>query len=281
MFKKIIEAEIIENKKIAEGIYRMAVKAPETAADARAGQFVNIYLRNKIMLLPRPISISRVYDDVITLIYKIAGKGTGELSAYLPGEPVRISTSLGNGFQLEDVFKETDSNHNLNKVKIIALVGGGMGVAPLVGLAQKIMNEKEKRSFKDDDLQVIAIVGFQDEPILMKEFETCCNHVYIATESGSTGLKGNVLQLIERKGLKPDYCFACGPKPMLKALANRCENANIPLQVSLEERMGCGYGACVGCACRIKAKEEGAKSIRKKVCTDGPVFFGNEVVWDD
>ncbi len=282
MFKKIIETEIIENKKIAEGIYRMVVKSPETAADARAGQFVNIYLRDKSMLLPRPISISSINDGIITLIYKIAGKGTEELAAYLPDESVRMSTSLGNGFQPEDIFKEMDSNHNLNRAKVIALVGGGMGAAPLIGLAQTIMNEKNKRGFEDDDLQIIVIVGFQDEPILLEEFEACCDHVYVATESGSTGFKGNVLQLIESEGIESDYCFACGPKPMLKALAARCENDNIPIQVSLEERMGCGYGACVGCVCRVRSEEtEGMKVMSKKVCTDGPVFFGDEVVWDD
>ena len=155
-----------------------------------------------------------------------------------------------------------------------------MGVAPLIGLARMLIKEKKVRGLSDEVVQIIAVVGFYEEPILLEALEECCHRVYFATENGTEGFKGNVIQLIEQNDIRADYYMACGPKPMLRAIAGRCENTGISIQVSLEERMGCGYGACVGCVCKTREKGT-SKTKLKKVCSDGPVFFGNEVVWDD
>lgn len=275
MKKKVFVAKITENKKIADKIYRMIIKAPQISEDFCPGQFINVYLNDKSMLLPRPLSISSVCEDTVSLIYKVVGKGTKAMAAYCSGDTVRVSTSLGNGFWLEDIFHELDGNS-----KVIALVGGGMGVAPLIGLARMLVKEKKARGLTDEAVQIVAIVGFQDGPILLEALEECCDYVYVASEKGTKGFKGNVIQLIEQNNIKANYYMACGPKPMLKALAHRCENTRVSIQVSLEERMGCGYGACVGCVCQTKEKET-SKIKFKKVCADGPVFFGNEVIWDE
>ncbi|HHU16814.1 MAG TPA: dihydroorotate dehydrogenase electron transfer subunit [Clostridiales bacterium] len=275
MKKEVFKAEIAENKPIADKIYQMVIKAPQITDNYWPGQFINVYLDDKSMLLPRPVSISSVSEDTVTLIYKVVGKGTEEMASKGPGELVRLSTNLGNGFRLEDVFNEIKGTSS-----VVALVGGGMGIAPLVGLARLLAKEKKVRGLNDEDLKIVAFVGFQDEPVLLETLEDSCNRVYFSTESGAKGFKGNVIQLIKKTGIKVDYYIACGPKPMLKTLAQICKNTSIPLQVSLEERMGCGYGACVGCVSKTKEKET-SKFKMKKVCADGPVFFGSEVVWDD
>lgn len=279
MKKKVFKAEITENKQIADKIYQMVIKAPQISENYWPGQFVNVYLDDKSILLPRPVSISSVSEDTVTLIYKVVGKGTKEMTSKSPGELVRVSSNLGNGFRLEDVFHEITGTS-----KVVALVGGGMGIAPLIGLARMLVKEKNVRGLNDEAVKIVAFVGFQNGPILLETLEECCNRIYFSTENATKGFKGNVIQLIEhvmkQNGIRVDYYMACGPKPMLRALAQKCNNTGIPLQVSLEERMGCGYGACVGCVCQTKEKET-SKIKLKKVCADGPVFFGNEVVWDD
>lgn len=274
MKKEVFKAEITENKPIADKIYQMVIKAPQISENYWPGQFINVYLDDKSMLLPRPVSISSVCEDTVTLIYKVVGKGTKEMSSKYPGELVKVSTNLGNGFRLEDVFNEIKGTSY-----VVALAGGGMGIAPLAGLSRILAKEKNLRGL-NEDIKIVAFVGFQDEPVLLETLEECCNHVYFSTENGAEGFKGNVIQLIEQTDIKVDYYMACGPKPMLKALAHKCKNTGTPLQVSLEERMGCGYGACVGCVCKTKEKET-SKIVLKKVCADGPVFFGSEVAWDD
>lgn len=255
MSKKVVEGKIIGQDQIAPMIYKMIIEAPEVAKDARPGQFVNLYPASKSTLLPRPISICEISETTLTLVYGVVGEGTLEFSKLQAGETIRISSSLGNGYSLQDAATSV-------------LVGGGIGVPPLVELAKQLKGDK------------IAVLGFRDEPFLVEALEALGVKVYVATDSGKVGFKGNVLELIEKEGIKGDYFYSCGPKVMLRALASYCESKNVPVQVSMEERMGCGYGACVGCVCKTKTNTEKGFEHRK-VCKDGPVFLGSEVKWDE
>lgn len=152
------------------------------------------------------------------------------------------------------------------------------------------MNGNESQADSEDHnrgekTKLIAMLGFQEEPFLAEELNSFCDEVYLASEKGTAGFRGNVLEMMGNRGISADYYLSCGPKPMLKALSGICGRSKKPLQVSLEERMGCGYGACVGCTCKIKENDDnsgdgGGKIRLKKVCKDGPVFFGSEVIWD-
>ena len=255
MSKKVVEGKIIGQGEIAPMIYKMIIEAPEVAQSAHCGQFVNVYPESKSTLLPRPISISEIGEKTITLVYGVVGEGTREFSKLITGDRIRISTALGNGYSVQEA-------------KVSVLVGGGIGVPPLVELAKNIKGEK------------IAVLGFREDPMLVEELEALGTTVYVATDSGKVGFKGNVIELIEAEGIKGDYFYACGPKVMLRALSNYCESKNVPVQVSMEERMGCGYGACVGCVCKTKTNTEKGFE-HKKVCKDGPVFLGSEVKWDE
>ena len=256
MSKKVVEGQIIEQVTLAPMICKMIIKVPEVAQTARAGQFVNLYPRSKSTILPRPISISEIGEETLTLVYGVVGEGTKEFSQLVAGDTIRISTPLGNGYNVK------------KEVQTSILVGGGIGVPPLVELAKQIPGEK------------IAVLGFREEPFLVDTLESLGVKVYIATDSGKVGFKGNVLDFIKAEGIKGDYFYSCGPKVMLRALADYCESVSVPVQVSLEERMGCGYGACVGCTCKTKANNEKGYE-QKKVCKDGPVFLGSEVKWDE
>jgi dihydroorotate dehydrogenase electron transfer subunit len=274
MTKGIVEAHIINHTEIADSIYRITLQGSSSITEAKPGQFINVYLRDKSMLLPRPISICRAEKDRITLVYRVAGKGTKELSAYREGDPLKISTPLGHGYDIDAIFEAFEAADS--GTKTIALAAGGLGVPPMVELAKTI----QRRVMKDKKSRLISLVGFQKEPFLIEELKSFCDEVHIAVENGAAGFRGNVLEMMEKQGIEADYYLSCGPRPMLKALAGYCDNNNKPLQVSLEERMGCGYGACVGCTCKTKEKNDGKVKL-KKVCLDGPVFFGNEVIWNE
>lgn len=255
MSKQVVNGKIIGQGEIAPMIYKMIIEAPEVAKNAKCGQFVNVYPESKSTLLPRPISICEVGETTITLVYGVVGEGTKEFSKLVTGDTIRISSALGNGYDVQEAL-------------VSVLVGGGIGVPPLVELAKHIPGEK------------IAVLGFRDDPFLVKELENLGVKVYVATDTGKVGFKGNVIELIKAEGIKGDYFYSCGPKVMLKALAAYCAEVDVPVQVSLEERMGCGYGACVGCVCKTKANTEKGFE-HKKVCKDGPVFLGSEVKWDE
>lgn len=255
MSKIVVEGQIIQHTEIAKDVYRMVIENKEIANSASCGQFVNLYPRAKHTLLPRPISICEIGEETITLVYGAVGEGTREFSGYKVGETIRLSSAVGTGFKPQET-------------KLAVLVGGGIGVPPLVELAKQLTCEK------------VAVIGFREEPFLKEELEKAGAKVYIATDSGKAGFKGNVIELIKQEGIEGDYFYSCGPKVMLKALAAYCEEKNVPVQVSLEERMGCGYGACVGCVCKTKENTE-AGYEHKKVCKDGPVFLGSEVIWND
>lgn len=275
---KIIQSEIVSNTEIAYQIYRIILECGAEAGGLKPGQFLNVYLRDRSMLLPRPISICLAEAGQVTLVYRVVGKGTEALSGYKAGECLAVSTPLGHGYDLDAVFQALDRGSGSGSgPKTIALVAGGLGVPPMVELAKCIRKRLTERN-----IRLIAGLGYQEIPFLNRELEGFCDEVFIAAEKGEAGFRGNVLEMMEARRIEADYYLSCGPKPMLKALAELCGMQNKPLQVSLEERMGCGYGACVGCVCRIRETNEGVEKVKqKKVCKDGPVFFGNEVIWDE
>ncbi len=278
MKKEVFITGIIENTPIAEGVFRMEMEYPEAFCQRVVpGQFVNLYLNRKDLLLPRPISICRVEKGRVVLVYRVAGAGTKELAGYSAGTSLRISSPLGNGYDLSALDSQEPGGEAFGRDSRSALVtGGGIGIPPLLELTHRL---------KAMNVMVDAVLGFRDEPFLLEEFKIAGARVHVATDSGRLGFKGRVPELIKARQFMegalavPSHslCFACGPMPMLKALTAYCVDIGLEIQVSLEERMGCGFGACVGCVCKVKTTEG---TGQKKVCKDGPVFSGKEVVWD-
>lgn len=251
---------IIKNDLIAKDIYSMVLRlANIVEAVEMPGQFVNLYPKEKHTILPRPISICEIDKDKGTLrvVYAVVGDGTDQFSKLLAGESLEVSGPIGKGFDLSGDYKDH------------LLVGGGVGVPPLLELAKNLKGN------------LTVVLGFRDEPILVEAFEKLGASVYIATESGRVGHKGNVLDILKGKNIKADMVYSCGPKPMLKALNQWCQEKAIPVQVSLEERMACGIGVCVGCVCKQKDEEDQDGWSYKKTCGDGPVFMGSDVMWDE
>lgn len=254
--KQVYQTKVVENRKISPDIYKMTIMSKEIAESARAGQFVNVYCKNPGSLLARPISISQINkkENTIVLIYGVVGKGTKSLSNLKRDEKIEILGPLGNGFKIP----EEDLNH--------IVIGGGIGVPPLVELVKELKGNIE------------VFLGFRDTPILVEEFERYGAKVYMATEDGSQGVKGNVMDIIKEKKVEGDLIYSCGPRPMLRTVSKWAGEKGIKAQVSMEERMACGVGACVGCVCKVKG-EKGVEN--KRVCKDGPVFWGDEVIWDE
>lgn len=250
--KKKIAARILEQRQIGTGIYSMRLKAGPIAKAAKPGQFISLYCKEGSRLLPRPISICEIEKEQETLriVYRVAGKGTEEFSGYQAGEEVEILGPLGNGFPLTE--------------KKAFLIGGGIGIPPMLQLAKRLSCEKE------------IVLGYRDELFLEEEFARYGN-VTIATEDGSAGVKGNVLDAIREHGLDAQVLFACGPTPMLRAIKAYAEEKGIEAWLSLEERMACGVGACLACVCKSKEVDEHTHVHNKRVCKDGPVFRAEEV----
>ena len=256
---KIVNGIVRENIMLADSVYKMIINT-DACKDYIPGQFINIYLDDKSMLLPRPISICDANENSVTLVYKVVGQGTKYLTTYCENCEIKLSTPLGNGFFMEENYSD----------KTVALVAGGIGIPPMLGLA-KLLKKKNAK--------VEAFLGFQSQLFLIDELEKLCEAVHISTDDGSFGFHGNVVQMLnDYANSVYDEYFSCGPKVMLKALSEYTTSLGKNAQVSIEERMGCGYGACVGCACKIK--EEGVVTI-KAVCKHGPVFWGKDVVWDE
>lgn len=253
--KKKINGQIISQKEIAPGIFDMWI-ATELAADAKPGQFVGVYPKTESTLLPRPISICEVKEDktALRLVYRVQGKGTDQFSKMKEGEVVALLGTLGNGFPLEE-----------GKGKNCFLIGGGIGVPPILQLAKEIQGEKN------------IFVGYRDSNLFLKEDFDKVGKVFIATEDGSVGTKGNVMHAIEASGQKPDVIFACGPMPMLRALKAYAEKEGIKAYISLEEHMACGVGACLGCVVKTKEVDHHSHVNNARICTDGPVFEAQEV----
>lgn len=255
--KGLIKTKILQNYEISPGIYEMILMSKELARGGFPGKFVNIYFQDSLYLMPRPISICEVLlkEEAIKLVYAVVGKGTQKLSMMKTGDEIKVLGPLGNGFSLEKG----------NKKNII--IGGGLGVPPLLELAKTLRGD------------TVAYLGFRSEPFLVGDFQKFVPEVYVATEDGCRGFKGNVMDLIERHKPDGDMFYSCGPKPMLQAVVQWAREKDIDGQVSLEEHMACGIGACIVCTCKISEKNDGNWE-HKRVCKDGPVFSRDEVVWE-
>ena len=247
-------AKILSQNKIADGIYSMWIET-SAAKEAKPGQFIDVYVNDDSKLLPRPISICEVKDDSLRIVYRVVGGGTKIMSTYKEGDEIQIIGPLGNGFDMRDG-------------KAI-LVGGGIGIPPMVELAKNLSEKIGKEN-------VISVMGYRDELFLVDELEQFST-VVIATEDGSTGTKGTVIDALDENGVDGDVLYACGPIPMLKALKDWANGKGIECQISLEERMACGIGACLACVCKTKEKDEHSNVCNKRICKDGPVFDANEI----
>ena len=246
------KALIISQEKIGEGIYSMWLRTDKVADYAKAGQFVSVYCNDGSRLLPRPISICEIDKEkhALRLVYRVAGKGTDEFSAMKEGEELRILGPLGNGFTKKD--------------KKAFLIGGGIGIPPMLQLAKELDCEKQ------------IVLGYRDELFLLDDFKGQ-GEIYIATEDGSAGTKGNVIDAIRENALTADIIYACGPTPMLRALKAYAAENNIECWISMEERMACGIGACLACVCKSKEKDHHTNVNNKRICKEGPVFLAEEV----
>lgn len=247
-------AKVVRQQQIDEGIFDMELSFPKGAALAKPGQFIAMYCNDKSKLLPRPISICGINKEEGTLrvVYRVAGEGTKEFSEMKEGDTLEVMGPLGNGFALKE--------------EKAIIIGGGIGIPPMLELAKQLNVEKT------------VVLGYRTSTFLKDEFEAVCD-VKVATEDGSQGTKGTVIDAIEKYGVEGKAIYACGPMPMLKALAVYAEEHGMEAQISLEERMACGIGACLGCICKTKEKGHHTNVNNTRICKDGPVFDAKEVVF--
>lgn len=247
-------AKVISQKCIGTGVYSMWIET-KAAQTAVAGQFISVYCKDKTKLLPRPISICQIDKEKgrLRIVYRVVGGGTEEMSSYSAGDDISLIGPLGNGFMQREGKKAI-------------LIGGGIGIPPMVGLAEALKDKAEAS----------VVAGYRDELFLTEELENA-GKLYIATEDGSTGTKGTVIDAIKEQAVEGDVIYACGPTPMLKAIKEYALANNIECQLSLEERMACGIGACLACVCQSKDKDAHSNVNNKRICKDGPVFLAEEV----
>ena len=248
-----IKARVESQVQLADGVYSMELLAPEIASAARAGQFISVYTKDKSKLLPRPISLCGIDRErgILRIVYRVAGAGTAEFSAYRAGDSVEIMGPLGNGFTLKD--------------KKAILIGGGIGVPPMLELMKELSCERT------------AVLGYRDQQLFLKDEFEACGPVCVATEDGSAGTKGNVLDAIREQGVQGEIIYACGPTPMLRAVKAYAMEKGIECYISLEECMACGIGACLACVCQSKDVDSHSHVHNKRICKDGPVFAAEEV----
>ncbi len=236
---------VTENRKIASSVFEMTL-AGDTSDITAPGQFVNIQLDG--FFLRRPISVCDCEDGTLRLIYKVVGKGTEAMSGLASGTGLDILTGLGNGYNTE-----VSGDRPL-------LLGGGVGVPPMYMLCKKLLAEGK-------DVTVILGFNTESEVFYEEEFKALGAKVLVTTADGSKGIKGFVTDAMN--GIDYTYFYTCGPEPMLKAVYNKSTTSG---QLSFEERMGCGFGACMGCSCKTKYGN-------KRICKDGPVLVKEEIIW--
>ena len=250
---KDLSCKVVENINIAENIYMLTFTLPESAGKVKGGQFVNLSVGDNSLLLRRPLGVCKVEGNDISVCYQVKGKGTVSLTKVAAGEELKVLLPLGNGFDLENY-------------KNIAVIGGGVGVFPLIATIREHCAYKNFYSY----------IGFRNKNAvcLLSELEKS-KALTVVTDDGSYGKKGNAVEafLNDEKSLNYDAIISCGPPVMLKVLKEKLKEYGInkPCFVSLEERMGCGVGACLVCVCK-KSNGDNAR-----VCKDGPVFDINEV----
>lgn len=266
MLKEFINenGKIIKNVCLVDNIWEMVIESKEIAKMAKAGQFVNVRVayEGNDPLLRRPISLCDVNAEMglITLVYAVIGRGTKLMSEMTVGRTVETIGPVGNGFPINGDSIDL-------RGKSVAVVGGGIGTAPLLQLT------KELKSLGVDPA---AYLGFRGNSYKVEEFQFFCDTVTVATENGCEGFTGFVTEPFADKVKDFDVVYSCGPEIMMRRVAEICRKAGVKLYVSMEERMGCGIGACLVCVCKTKADNENGWH-HSKVCTDGPIFLAEEV----
>jgi len=265
---KQLKAKILSNDKVAEDFYRMRIESAYLAKNTKPGQFVEVRCADDVdPLLRRPLGAHRISPGGIDILYEVVGKGTEILARKKKGEDLDVIGPLGNGFEI-------------NNSEASVLVAGGIGVAPMLTLAESI-GHQVTRSPGHQKSKIHVIIGAKTKSNILceKEFKNLKCNVRVATEDGSKGHKGLATDVLKKLLVtwQPGNLatiYACGPTGMLKAVAAIAKDKNIPCQVSLEERMACGVGVCLGCPVKVKTNHE-----YKMVCKDGPVFDAEEISW--
>jgi dihydroorotate dehydrogenase electron transfer subunit len=255
MAAKKQKAQVVSQRQIGSDVFDMVLSVREMAKEAKPGQFISMYSNDKSKLLPRPISICGIdgENETLRVVYRTVGEGTKEFSQMVPGDTLDVIGPLGNGFT--------------KKEKKAILLGGGIGIPPMLELAKQL------------DCEKTVVLGYRDEIFLADEFEAVAD-VAIASEDGKTGTKGNVLDAIREQNITGDIIYACGPTPMLKAIKAYAEEHGLEAQISLEERMACGIGACLACVCKSQEVDHHTYVHNKRICKDGPVFDAKEVIFE-
>ncbi len=252
------EFQLVRKRCLNEKCYDFSIYSPELAMQSKAGQFLHIKVDNH--MLRRPISICEIdrKNNTVRFVFEARGEGTKILSQYNDGDFIDILGPLGNSFEI------------LDNEKSCIVVGGGIGIFPLLEVAKQYGSRSK------------AILGFRDKSavVMEQDFKSITSETFISTDDGSYCHKGNVCGLLATslKQVRPDIIYVCGPKPMLKAVAEIAIENGVRCQVSLEERMGCGIGACLVCACKVKGENEDEFDF-KHVCKDGPIFEAQKVIF--
>ena len=254
-------ATVVKQQELGAGIFDLTLQTKDIAAVAKAGQFVSVYSNDPSKLLPRPISLCGIDKEKgqIRLVYRVTGEGTGteEFSKLKEGDSVKILGPLGNGFTVEEG-------------KTAFLIGGGIGVPPMLQLAKDI-------NAAGDVPKMQIIMGYRDEnTFLLDEFKEQAES-FVSSDNGAVGTKGTVVDAIKANNLKADVIYACGPTPMLRALRDYADENGMTCYISMEERMACGIGACLACVCKTKEKDHHTNVNNKRICKEGPVFNAKEV----
>ncbi len=253
--KKYIEGIVVENTELSSNLTELKIYVGEMAQYCKAGQFASIYVNDKSKILPRPISISEIDKDkdILTFVIQVVGDGTKQLKNLEKNNLVSLLVALGNGYNLEE------------SSGLVYLIGGGVGIPPLV---------ETYKVLKSKGLEVKVILGFRSETFLTNKFDE--SDLIICTDDGSTGFKGNVVEKLKTVE-KPTEIFSCGPRPMLKGIVDYAKENGVKTQISMEERMACSVGVCLGCVIKVNKENE---VVTKKVCVDGPVFRGEEIIFE-
>ncbi len=251
-------ATVISQEQIASDVYSMWLQTEQIAAKAKPGQFISLYCADKSRLLPRPISLCEIdaENGRLRIVYRTVGKGTEEFSHLSTGDQIEILGPLGNGFPLEEAHG-----------KRVLLMGGGIGIPPMLETAKQL------------DAQKMVVSGYRDELFLTEDFADAAE-LYLAVEHPGEGVictTGNVLDAVRENELEADVIFACGPTPMLRAIKSYALEKGIPCWISMEEKMACGIGACLACVCQSKEVDGHSHVHNKRICKDGPVFLSTEV----
>lgn len=253
--KTVEGCKLVKKTEITEGIFDFTVESENIAREAQCGQFLHVNCGSSTFLR-RPISICDAENGKVRFIFEVKGEGTAELAKAQIGDVLDIMGPLGHGFEIKDTVKNP------------VIIGGGIGVFPLYKLAKQT-NSKVFLGFRS-----------KDRVVMEEEFNNVSDMVIVGTDDGSYGYNGYIATAMEQylSSHDCDMIYACGPKPMLKAVKTIAESKNIKCQLSLEQRMGCGIGACLVCSC--ETHKEGTDKYAK-VCTNGPVFYSEEVTLND